>query len=55
MVYGTVPGVNPCGSAAEKYFSQVQLQTQIRVRIRSVSASVSVLLAGAVTDTDVLS
>ena len=22
MVYGTVPGVNPCGNAAEKYFSQ---------------------------------
>ena len=22
MVYGTVPGVNPCGSAAEKYYSQ---------------------------------
>ena len=22
MVYGTVPGVNPCGNAAEKYYSQ---------------------------------
>jgi hypothetical protein len=22
MVYGTVPGVNPCGNAAEKYFAQ---------------------------------
>jgi len=22
MVYGTVPGVNPCGNAAERYFSQ---------------------------------
>ena len=24
MVYGTVPGVNPCGNAAEMYFSQVR-------------------------------
>ena len=22
MVYGTVPGVNPCGNAAEKYYAQ---------------------------------
>ena len=22
MVYGTVPGVNPCGNAAEKYYRQ---------------------------------
>ena len=46
MVYGTVPGVNPCGNAAEKYFSQVQLQLQIRVRGRSASVSISELLAG---------
>ena len=31
MVYGTVPGVNPCGNAAEMYFSQVRARARVRV------------------------
>ena len=46
MVYGTVPGVNPCGNAAEQYFSQVRVGlglglaryvsqvAEVRVRVR---------------------
>jgi len=29
MVYGTVPGVNPCGNAAEMYFSQVRVRVRV--------------------------